>query len=269
MFTEAEMRWHQLRRFHKDVLAESTFTADRLQHPHAKRHLKEGFNRRLLMMEVSAREIQRTSKDSSRPLPPYRTAQLTLYLNAFYLNLRGALDNLAWALAYELDMRPDLSEESRKCQVFCNLFRKDFQDELEAQFPSLIKMLKELDDWFSELRTLRDPAAHRIPLCFPSSVMSKDEGVQWEALQEEAVTVAGRASEALDDGDLEAAERLIHESFDFQDQASGLGRFVPVIITSEASGHENRSAPYQLEQDEANFLKIARTVISQCLKSAA
>src|SRR6266851_4614402 len=70
-----------------------------IRHPQAKRHVREGFDRRLLMMQVS-RIFLREQTKGAEPLDTI-WEEINVHLNSYYLNLRGSLDNLAWALKYE------------------------------------------------------------------------------------------------------------------------------------------------------------------------
>ena len=67
----------------------------------AKRHLHRGLMVRLGMREEAALILDKELSKAQNPLSHYLSIRLTLFLNAYYLNLTGSLDNLAWALTYQ------------------------------------------------------------------------------------------------------------------------------------------------------------------------
>ncbi len=51
------------------------------------------------MMSASRRRIFDETHNRENQLDPDLTVELNVHVNAYYLNLCGALDNLAWMLA--------------------------------------------------------------------------------------------------------------------------------------------------------------------------
>src|SRR6266516_5287455 len=65
----------------------------------ARRHFHEGFVRRHYMLQSSRLFLEEhCSLDRQTPLSPYEATDCAIHVNAYYANLRGALDNLAWVL---------------------------------------------------------------------------------------------------------------------------------------------------------------------------
>src|SRR6266536_5669228 len=91
-------------------------------------HLMGGFNRRLLMLSTSRQTIEEiTHSPQDRPIGVYRATDLAIQLNAYYLNLCGALDNLAWAMQYEWNVIPGVTETGsgrQKIGLFSAPFKK-------------------------------------------------------------------------------------------------------------------------------------------------
>src|SRR5205809_259034 len=84
-----------------------------IQNARALQHLKEGFNRRVLMLDASVRMIkERIDQAKGRPISVLLVPELAIHVNSFWQNICGALDNLAWALKFELKLLPLASEES-------------------------------------------------------------------------------------------------------------------------------------------------------------
>jgi hypothetical protein len=66
------------------------------------RHFNEGVVRRHYMLQSSRLFLcDRCSPQRKEPLSVYEATECAIHLNAYYLNLRGTLDNLAWVLQYE------------------------------------------------------------------------------------------------------------------------------------------------------------------------
>jgi hypothetical protein len=135
-----------------------------LSHPHAVRHLRHGFLQRHLMMVTSRRRIFDETHNRGNQLTPELTPELNVHVNAYYLNLCGALDNLAWMLAFEFQLQPALDEANYDHRRFCSLFGERFLSTLQTRHGSLADQLREHQHWHGEMRKFRDPAAHRIPL---------------------------------------------------------------------------------------------------------
>jgi hypothetical protein len=76
-----------------------------LKHVDASRHFQYGLVRRHRMLETSTRMIQRiVYLGRMDPLTTEEVDDLNVHLNALYLNIRGALDNLGWVLQYEFNL---------------------------------------------------------------------------------------------------------------------------------------------------------------------
>ena len=127
-------------------------------------------------------------KNSARYKGLYaRTYQLTLFLNAYYLNLTGSLDNLAWALTYHHQLLANIDESKREHRIFVQLVGKNFLSTLlQKQLTQLHAELELFRDWYWEIREFRDAAAHRIPLAVPLAVLSDADMERRSDLDERA-----------------------------------------------------------------------------------
>jgi hypothetical protein len=66
------------------------------------------------------------SQPRKEPLATSETTHCAIHLNAYYLNLSGSLDNLAWVLQYEWQLLPGVSEDGGRERQACQLFRHRF-----------------------------------------------------------------------------------------------------------------------------------------------
>src|SRR5437868_13498847 len=98
-----------------------------------KRHLHRGLLIRLSMMEESIIILDEELSKSQGPLNTYLSIRLTLFLNAYYLNLAGSLDNLAWALVYHKGLLNDINEDTQRHRRFAQLLGKELLAELRNQ----------------------------------------------------------------------------------------------------------------------------------------
>jgi hypothetical protein len=219
-----------------------------LQSEGAKEHLAHGFSRRMGIINsnfigiISIADPQRTT-----PLSDDDRNELTLHLNSFYFHIRGALDNLAWCLAYEFQILGEVKEAENAFQAKVSLFGNPFQKGLEKRAIPFVGLLKALSDWWKEVKTFRDPVAHRIPLYAIPSVLSEAEATQYrEALD--------RATTLLVQGNLEEAEILL-------DKAGGIGSYVPVFSGAFRPNSAPRPIYPQVTEDYANLIRIGDAII--------
>ncbi|MEK6304643.1 MAG: hypothetical protein AABO41_28500 [Acidobacteriota bacterium] len=136
-----------------------------------KRHLQRGLLSRLGMVEAAIIILDDEISETQSPMDHYLAEKLALFLNAYYLNLAGSLDNLAWALTYHHNLIPNVNEADLKHRRFAQLLTKAFLIELrQNNLDPLADALEPFRDWYQDMREFRDPAAHRIPLRVPPSV---------------------------------------------------------------------------------------------------
>jgi hypothetical protein len=137
-------------------------------------YLRYGYGQRSLQIMESHNKLTKViEKSGGDRLDPYEITEINTLLNAFYLNMIGAIDNLAWALQHEFNLIDGANEDNKKKHQI-GLFTKRFQDALKRSQPEIVSRLNEYKDWFLDLKKFRDPAAHRIPLYCVSGVI-RDE----------------------------------------------------------------------------------------------
>jgi len=218
------------------------------------RHIREGFNRRVLMVQCSRITLrEKTKRTPDRPLNPFEVEELNVHLNSYYLNLRGCFDNLAWALNYQFSIVE--AEENYRTRSPCNLFGKDFLNALDRLKSELRKTLRDYEDWVAELKELRDPAAHRLPLTIVGGCLPKESTPEFEKLWAKAT--APRS-------ELGGQPRSY-----FVQQAYALLEYAPLIAVGTATGQETREISVQLGNDHRRFLDVARRQILNQLWATA
>jgi hypothetical protein len=212
-----------------------------------KRHLHRGFLLRLSMMEEATIILDDELSKAQGPLSHHLAIRLTLFLNAYYLNLAGSLDNLAWALTYHHNLINNIDEDKLEHRRFAQLLGKDFLAALRrSRLDQLSAEIEPFRDWYWEMRDFRDPAAHRIPLFVPTSVYSEDDVKESQRLDTEA-------AELISKGEWDEGMSLLSQSY-------GLGKHMPIFI-SETSEIKPYDLAGRVDDDHQNWLKIVEAVL--------
>lgn len=145
----------------------------------AKKSLVQGAGRRAMSMWYSYREFMKIQPRRKNGMTNEERDFFSKELNALYINIRGILDNLAWALLYEFSTSPPRNQKDYgKVGLFYGILDADsqFQDLRKAlnvrlPAPAIRNFYDEESechkDWFSRLKTKRDESAHRLPLTCP------------------------------------------------------------------------------------------------------
>jgi hypothetical protein len=245
---------NKLKFYENRLLVEATSAVTRLRSAAAIEHLQRGFVIRHMMMQKSRFAIRERTIDREEPLDPYLATELSIHLNSYYTNLRGALDNLAWAATYELALLAQPDETEKNSRQFCTLEGKKFQKALETMCPQMVAQLKALGPWMTEIKRFRDPAAHRIPLTLVSAILTPDD-------QRASAELNARAMEALEAEDLATWASL-------KGKANRLGKFIPILAAPRGLNGELIVGPNQIALDQRIFLRLARPFVTECLTKA-
>lgn len=215
--------------------------------PGAVEHLR-GCAQRCQMMQMARLDILEACEGERPTIDPYEATRLNLYLNSFYINLLGGLDNLSWATTHQLGLKAPVDETDWKTRRFCTPSNREFIDALKQSKPVTGELLDEMQPWLIDLKQFRDPAAHRKPLSLPRGILTEDEGRQFTGLSKEA------------------SQTLVGDSWDeyyrLTAEADALGRFVPLIDGPRAKNHGYLVAPEQMASDRRQFNDFAFTLVT-------
>lgn len=247
-----EFRAHALEAGEMQLVSESVNGCGHLR-DHTQRHLRDGFARRALIVANSRLHmLDIATPGRTEVLSVEECEWLNILLNSFYVQMRGALDNLAWALHYQWDLLGVGDETDPDVQRRCYLFSNSLLGQLETHLPELTRTLRAQSNWASEFKQLRDPAAHRIPLY----------AVPGFATVEEAQAANGhwqRSLQLIQRGQFEAA---LHAAA----SATQLGRYEPILALLGPSGAEVRSLHAQIETDHTQFRQVSRAVVDGLIR---
>lgn len=210
-------------------------------------HLRRGLSARHDYLVHCRETIGKQFSAFRTPLSPSEATMAGLLLNAYYLNIRGALDNMAWALLHALGLMPGVTETgARRTQVY--LFGTSFLQRLDIVRPALAARIRSRSAWASGLSSMRDPAAHRIPLIVPGAVLQSDDQVD-----------EFRRREAL-------AARPAHElggrtRSSFMADAHQVGAFLPMFVIECDGVLSTFPIAKQVARDHVQYLALARQVV--------
>lgn len=161
----------------RDVFLASVSVSAELSSNEAVFFLQFGVARRLRMMWDAYRWIIfNISPNRKQPLSQELVNGATRDLNILYINIRGIIDNFAWALLHERGSSETKTKKGTAVNLFWNKFNSD------PNFGSLKPEIDRLSDWFSEIKKKRDPAAHRIPLCVPPAILNPEQAEQYHEI---------------------------------------------------------------------------------------
>jgi hypothetical protein len=192
-------------------------TAAKLTNGKAQQYLRYGVGRRTQMILVAYCGIFDTiAPDRKEPLPLNEMAAVSRDLNIIYINIRGALDNYAWCICHEREMSKTFKWVETQVGLFYRLFRND------AHLANLKSVLEEHSDWNDDLKSRRDPSAHRMPLYVPPAILNEAEAARHEAIWKER-------QEAIQKGEYERDTELANEQH-------RLGTFRPQFLHDPDDG---------------------------------
>ncbi len=211
-----------------------------------KRHVQRGFLQRLSMIAAVAVILDDELNKATGPIGIHLAERLSLFVNSYYLNLAGSLDNLAWALTYHHSLLANIDENEIEHRKVAQLLNRKFLTLLSNNgLAQLSDTLIPFTDWYWEMREFRDPAAHRIPLFVPQSIYSEADVAKANELDKEG-------SDLIASGEYDEGMCLIRESF-------SLGEFVP-IFTSESPRIKNYFIAERINYDNDNWTRIVMAV---------
>lgn len=213
----------------------------RLRDNNAQKHAIRGIGRRISILRVNIRHILRLT-DRPKDAPLYGEAQneLGMHLNSFYIHLHGLLDNLAWMLAYELNMFGPISEDDVAIRRKVGLFRRDFREKVTHEDTK--KLLDQHAEWHEVMRRLRDPIAHRVPLYAVPCILSQEDRERFNRLHKEEM-------EALVAGQHERSQALHKEKI-------LIGEYLPIFCQEEDGQPIVAPIREQVEQDSRVLIDI-------------
>lgn len=170
---------YTLYRFAQNIQYKSLKLPSYLLNKKAQKYLRFGYAIRLSNLIASRNELfQLLQKNAGTYVD---TILHTLYINSIYINMFGALDNLAWALQHEFNLVEGVTENKNRKKI--GLFAQEWTKSLKQKDEKIIQDMDKFKDWYEKCTDFRDMAAHRMPLYCPPSIQFGEDGIEELMLQ--------------------------------------------------------------------------------------
>jgi hypothetical protein len=127
----------------------------------AREFAQHGFMRRLGTLRECIENVFALIPPETENVPDRKTLHdAQINIQAFFANVYGSIDNLAWIWVYERG----LADSMRRNQVGFRSHNTELRSMLSTEFQAY---LQTLDGWMNYIIEYRDALAHRIPLYIP------------------------------------------------------------------------------------------------------
>ena len=227
----------------QDALVTTLFIRN-FRSPKTSEFVKHGLGRRLST-------LRHTLRRTFDVLPPNETGptnhallDATSYLQAFVINVFGAIDNLARIWVTEANIVQPNGRNLRPMQIGLTPDHAVVRASFSEPFQDFISST---DEWFSYLEDYRHALAHRIPLYIPPRQLDSAASAEFRRLEDEIARSAGNA------------ERY----FALRSEQHRLGVFNPLMMHS----YEEQARPVflhpQMICDFATVVEIGENILGE------
>jgi len=170
-----------------------------LKNEKAKEYLLHGVARRLGIIERCVENIYSTFPLRREQLLDWdELKDVAINLHAFFVNIFGLLDNMAWVSMYERNRRKGVNKKD------VGLYKITTQEILSDEFKQYLNSNR-MKKWHDEyLKNYRDALAHRIPLYVPPKSLTSEQ-------QKQVANIEEKRSEAIKDRDFSLMDSLQKE----------------------------------------------------------
>ena len=181
---------------------------DNLKNEKAKEYLLNGVGRRLRVLERCVENIYSIFPlQREKLLNRNELNDIDINLHAFFINIFGLLDNMAWVVMHEKNGAKPIDK------LDVGLYRKETKKYLGDDFKQYLNS-KTMKKWHNEhLKDCRDALSHRIPLYVPPKNLKLDQ-------REQEVAIELRKHEAIKNQDIALMN-------DLQKEADSIGEPAP------------------------------------------
>jgi hypothetical protein len=201
-----------------------------------------GFLRRVdTMHHCIARVFELISPD--RDITPDKPTLMdaTVCIQAFVMNVFGAIDNLAWIWVKERKL--PIERKWVGLVPKCKRVRETFSSEMQGY-------LDQLDRWFEYVIDYRDALAHRIPLYIAPYFVPDENAVAYQALEAQSL-----------------AARNASEHHRLKEEQLKLAAFQPIMLHTLQNDKGAVGFHFQLLRDFATVEEIARKLLDELRRS--
>lgn len=223
----------------------TAFMARSYRSEKGREYANHGVGRRLQMLEhTSARIFELLPPEIE---DPDRDALMdaTAFLQAFMINVYGAIDNLAHIWCAELPVTNNAGRQLRRTEIGLRPKQAAVRNSLPPDFR---EYLIQCEKWFDYLEGYRDALAHRVPLYIPRRQLQPAELAEFNRIAElwnDATLARDREHAAL-----------------LQNELDNFGSFGPLYIHSINEGAKPVLLYHQIICDLATVVEIAERMIA-------
>ncbi|MGV7222430.1 MAG: hypothetical protein ACQ9MH_12975 [Nitrospinales bacterium] len=155
---------------HVDLIYKINKLRPKIKNEKAEEYLFHGILRRLGTIKRCIENIYFIFPLDRKTLLEINEQQdIIINLHAFFMNIFGLLDNMAWVVVYEKNKAGKIKRTK------IGLYRNEIQKLLSSEFKNYINS-EEISHWHnSYLKEYRDTLAHRIPLYVPPKFLEPEE----------------------------------------------------------------------------------------------
>jgi hypothetical protein len=183
----------------------------KLKEDKSKEYLHQGAERRLGVIKRCVENIFSIfPADRGSLLCHDELADVEINLHAFFVNISGLLDNLAWVVIYEKQLADVIDKER------VGLFRKETKKHLSSAFCQYLNS-NQMKIWHGQyLKNYRDALSHRIPLYVPPQTLNVEQKELWEKIEK-------KIANSFKSRDFDAVDKLRSEQ-------NNIGSICPVFV---------------------------------------
>ena len=178
-------KYREINNTHDKLLLRLTSFQRTLTNEKAREYLMQGVGRRLKTLTRCICNIFSIfPPEQSKRLSKDELTDIDINLHAFFINIAGIFDNLAWAFVHENDLLGKTSE-GKIPKIRVGLFNKETQKNLKTALNDYLNSAT-MKLWYEGYSKIyRDSLAHRIPLYVPQALVSKDEKKKIKTIEEQ------------------------------------------------------------------------------------
>lgn len=165
-----------------DLIVQIFDLSAKLKEEKAREYLHYGVGRRLEVIERCIENIfSLFPVDRNNLLCREELIDVAINLHAFFVNIFGLLDNLAWVLIYEKKLAGIIDKKK------VGLFKKETKKYLPNKFCQYLDS-PQMKLWHGQyLTNYRDALSHRIPLYVPPQILNTEQKKQLAQIDQEII----------------------------------------------------------------------------------
>jgi hypothetical protein len=176
-------KYQEVSQSHKNLLLDLMFFRQKLGKEKSKEYLMQGVGRRLDILTRSIDNVYSIFPPNRKErLSKVENADIVINLHAFFINITGVFDNLAWVFVHENNLLGK-SNEGKISRNGVGLFCQETQEHIAEELRDYLNS-DQIISWYTEYsKNYRDSLAHRIPLYVPPFILNDDEGAEYKAIE--------------------------------------------------------------------------------------